>query len=294
MDTSIASEVGIDVSKAELVLNVGGRRCGGFANSRVGLDEMRRLVPPGSRIHLEASGGYDRLARQVFAEWGFEVCLHNARKVRRMADGRGFIAKNDAMDAEALVDVGPLIKTKPAKSANQEALCDVSRSIKCLRDQIASNKLHIQIPQFPAACIKGFEAMNKAAQKQIQTLEKTYLGLVKESKLTERHKLASSRPGIGPATARVLSCELPADIRSYTTEQISSYAGLAPMDDESGKRMGPKRIRRGNVHLKAAMYMPALWAIGREQWAKDLYARLRQHGKTHDQAIIPIMRKMLV
>lgn len=66
------------------------------------------------------------------------------------------------------------------------------------------------------------------------------------------------------------------------------------MDDASGKRNGPKHIKKGNVHLKAAMYMPAVWAIGNEPWAKALYTRLKAQGKTHDQAIIPVMRKLLI
>jgi transposase len=282
------------VSKGELVVNVDGKRHGGFANSREGLVKMRSIVPPGARIHLEASGGYDRLARQVFQEWGYDVQLHNPRKVRRMADGRGFTAKNDAMDAEALVDVGPLIKSKQAKSAEQEALCDISRTIKRLRDQIATNRRRMQTPLLPAACLKAYESTNRAAEKQIQALEKVYRDLVAKSNFQERYKLVGSRPGIGPATARVLSCELPANLQSYTPKQISSYGSMAPKDDESGKRIGPKRIKKGNVHIKAAMYMPAIWAIGHEDRAKRLYARLRQQGKTHDQAIIPIMRKMLV
>jgi transposase len=291
---SIASTVGIDVSKDELVVNVDGRRAGGFANTEEGLGKMRCIIPPGSQVHLEASGGYDRLARRLLAEWGFVVHLHNARKVRRMADGMGFLAKNDAMDARALVQVGPLIKSKPAKSATQEALCDISRMVKCLTDQITTAKLRMGTSQLPSVCVKGYEAMIKSAKKQIGLLEKAYRELVAMSEFLNRFELADSVRGIGAATARVISCELPKDIEHFTTKQISSYAGLAPMDDSSGKHDGPKQIGRGNVHLKAAMYMPAIWAIGSEDWARSLYARLKQHGKTHDQAIVPIMRKLLV
>lgn len=294
MVKSIASVVGIDVSKDELVVNVDGRKAGGFANNQEGLQKIRGVVPTGSQIHLEASGGYDRLARQMLKGWGFEVHLHNARKVRRMADGLGFIAKNDAMDAHALVKVGPLIKSRPAKSSVQEALCDISRTIKCLTDQITADKLRKSTPQLPSACVKSYEAMIKAAREQILLLEKAYCELVAKSEFIERFKLADSVPGIGAATARVISCELPKDIERYTPKQIACYAGLAPMDDSSGKHEGPKQIGRGNVHLKAAMYMPAIWAIGQRNWARELYARLRQHGKTHDQAIVPIMRKLLV
>ena len=65
------------------------------------------------------------------------------------------------------------------------------------------------------------------------------------------------------------------------------------MDRSSGKHNPPARLGRGNTHLKAALYMPAVTALRREEWAKNLYARLRQKGRTHDQAIVPIMRRLL-
>ena len=179
MEDIIASVAGIDTSKDELVLNVDGIRRGGFANNRDGLAKMRQFLPCGTQIHIEASGGCDRLPRQVLQDWGFAVHLHNPRKVRRAADARGFIAKNDAMDAHALVEVGPFVRSRPAKSAVQEALCDISRTIKNLRDQATLTKVRMKTPLLPAACVKSYLATIKAAERQITVLEKAYLKLLK-------------------------------------------------------------------------------------------------------------------
>ena len=48
------------------------------------------------------------------------------------------------------------------------------------------------------------------------------------------------------------------------------------------------------MHLKAALYMPALNVMSRQQWANDTYKRLRAKGLEHQQAIVPIMRKLLL
>jgi transposase len=293
MKASIAS-VGIDVSKDELVVFAHGKQLGGFPNTQVGLQKLRKLLQEKAEVHLEASGGYDRLARRLLTEWGFVVNLHNARKVRRMADGAGFSAKNDQMDAQVLATVGPMVSSNKPKSAHQETLCDLSRTIKALRDEIGRHRIQMQAACLPKACIQAMQSVNRSLEREIQKLEREYLKLINESEFRKRYELALTVPAIGEKTARVLACELPEDLENLSGRQVASYAGLAPIDDQSGKRNGPKRIRKGNVHLKSAMYMPALWAMSRLDWAKNLYSGLRQKGKTHEQSIVAVMRRLLV
>jgi len=293
VNSSIAT-VGIDVSKDELVVFALGKRLGGFPNTQAGLSKLRLKLPEGAQVHLEASGGYDRLARALLSQWGFEVRLHNPRKIRRMADGVGFSAKNDQMDAEVLALVGPLVCSKAAKNSQQERLCDISRTIKSLRDEVARHRTQMQASSIPQQCRAAYQAVNKAIERQIQKLEMEFIKLVRASEFRERYELALSVPGIGQATARVLACELPADLSGFSTKTLSSYAGLAPIDDQSGSRNGPRRIRKGNVQIKAAMYMPAVWAISRLGWANELYTGLRAKGRAHGQAIVAIMRRLLV
>jgi len=293
VNTSIAT-VGIDVSKDELVVFAEGKRLGGFPNTHAGLSKLRPKLPEGAQVHLEASGGYDRLARALLSEWGFEVRLHNPRKVRRMADGIGFTAKNDQMDAEVLALVGPLVCSKAAKSARQEQLCDISRTIKSLRGEMARHRVQMQASNIPIQCRQAYQAVNKAIERQVKRLEETFVKLVRQSEFRDRYELALSVPGIGEATARVLACELPADLSGFSTKCLSSYAGLAPIDDQSGSRNGPRRVRKGNVQIKAAMYMPAVWALSRLDWANKLYTGLRAKGRAHGQAMVAVMRRLLV
>ena len=293
VNSSIAT-VGIDVSKDELVVFALGKRLGGFANTEAGLSKLREKLPAGAQVHLEASGGYDRLARALLGRWGFEVRLHNPRKVRRMADGIGFIAKNDQMDAEVLALIGPLICSKIAKNAQQERLCDISRTIKSLRDEASRHSTQMQAAGIPEQCRQAYRAVNTVIERQIQRLSKLFVKLVRESEFRERYELALSVPGIGPVTARVLACELPADLSGFSPKRLSSYAGLAPMEDQSGCKNRPRRIRKGNVHIKAAMFMPAVWAMSRLKWANELYTGLRAKGRLHGQAMVAVMRRLLV
>ena len=118
--------------------------------------------------------------------------------------------------------------------------------------------------------------------------------MVKESSLKERYELALTVPRVGVNLARVAICELPQDLERWSIRQISSYAGVAPLDDQSGRKNLPAKLpKHKNPHLKGALYMPAMGLIMHHPWAKTAYTRLRSRGLTHQQALIPIMHKLL-
>ena len=76
--------------------------------------------------------------------------------------------------------------------------------------------------------------------------------------------------------------------------QLSSYAGVAAMDNSSGNRILNSHVpSHGNSHLKAGLYMPAISLLATQPWAKRTYARLTGLGRTHQQAMIAIMHKLL-
>jgi transposase len=128
----------------------------------------------------------------------------------------------------------------------------------------------------------------------VRSQEKQFVALVKASSLAEKYQLALSVPHVGPCLARIAVCELPENLHSWSIRQLSCYAGLAPIDDSSGKKTMPARVpKHKNVHLKAGTYMPAMGAMQKEAWAARTYFRLRARGLKHEQAIVPIMHKLL-
>lgn len=129
---------------------------------------------------------------------------------------------------------------------------------------------------------------------RIRKMEKEFAQRVKKTALRTRYELAMSVPGVGPILSRVVTSELPDDLSPFSISQLTSYASVAPIDDSSGKQTKPARIQRGNLHLKAALYMPALGCIQRQKWARELYARLMARGRKHEQAIVAVMRRLLI
>lgn len=291
---SVSPEAGIDVSKDELVTSVDQGKPFRSANTVEGAEQVADLLPPGCIVHIESSGGYERTVEWVLLRRGFEVRMHNPFHARRIAQGRGRKAKTDPIDAKLLSENGHLMPTSATKSAERKGLTDFSRAIDCIKETIAEYKKRIKMPELDADAKAAFQMLIDELQGQAKRLELKFKQRIQDSSCKSAYRLAMSVPAVGPVAARVLICELPENLPSATTNQMSSYAGMAPQDESSGKRIGPSRIGKGNGRIKKATYMCALTAILRESWAKDLYSRLRAKGRTHEQAMIAVMRRILV
>lgn len=290
---SVSKNVGIDIAKDHLDVFVQGqtRR---FSNDADGIARLLEVLPEGAQVHYEPTGGHERLLGRMLGERGIAALVHNPRRVRRMADVLGVSAKTDALDAQVLARAGTMGKPQRPKSPSREELCDVSRTIQTLKAERSSHLKRLQTPQLIPAVIQALNQVIQALDEQIQVLEKAFVQMVSQSDRKELYDLAQSVPSVGRQTARVVVSELPEDFRQMSPRQIASYAGLAPFDQSSGKRKGPARIRHGNIHLKTGMYMAAVNCLKNQAWAKDLYARLRSKGRAHQQAIVAVMRRLLI
>jgi len=84
------------------------------------------------------------------------------------------------------------------------------------------------------------------------------------------------------------------ELGTMDAKQTGSLAGLAPVTRKSGRWVGKSHIQGGRAQLRHALYRPALVAIRFNPPLKAKYQALRQAGKTAKQAIVAIMRKLLI
>jgi transposase len=78
--------------------------------------------------------------------------------------------------------------------------------------------------------------------------------------------------------------------------QWVAYAGLDPRPYESGTSTNkPRRITKaGNRYLREALYFPALVASQKDKHVRAFYQHLLSKGKKPMQAIVAIMRKLVL
>jgi transposase len=129
---------------------------------------------------------------------------------------------------------------------------------------------------------------------QIEILEEEINQLVKQlPKWGEVEKILISIPGVGIITAVTVIAEMPELGGDLNRQQVASLAGLAPFNQDSGKKRGKRRIFGGRKGIRRVLYMACLSAIKCNPILKALYERLIQRGKLYKVAITACMRKLL-
>jgi transposase len=296
--TIVHCELGMDVGKNLVVVRKileGRRQDRSFSNDPEGMDHLKKwLEGYGGVASVEASGGYERLLVRTMQGGAWRVDVHNPRRIRRLAQGLGIEAKTDPLDAGVLAVASRVSQPAPPKSEDQETLADISRTIEQLTRDRSDNLKRLRRSWISPEVREALERVCASMTESIRLLEKEFRAKLRASRFKERSKLAQTVPSVGPVLARVLVSELPEDLSRFTPKQVCSYCGVAPMDDSSGKRHGRKHVRGGNKRVKAALYMPAINAIQRQDWAAKLYSGLLAKGKTHQEAIVAVMRRLLL
>jgi transposase len=292
------TRVGIDVAQEwlDVLIERPHAKVRRFRNDLEGVAQLKAELSQGSYvIALEATGRYESLVRHELTAAGHRVRVKNPRQTRQLAHGLGGEAKTDPIDAKMLAETAELGRSTEPRSREREGLGDLSRTIEALKKERARHMKRIQVPGFSSIAIGALKSVVKAIDAEIKNLEKRFIELVKKGSLAERYELALSVPGVGPVLARVAVCELPEKLDEWSVRQLSSYAGVAAIDDNSGKRLPVARVpSHGNSHLKAGLYMPAMALIVNQEWAKTTYRRLRGNARTHQQAIIAVMHRLLI
>jgi transposase len=290
---NMTSSVGVDVAKDALDISIGSNKPFRVLNDEASIVELVPILPQGCTVYLEASGGHERLLRRMLQAAGISVVRHDPLRVRRMVQAQCKTAKTDALDAKNLAIVGPSLPIREQKSKQHEESADISRAVEQLKITAAEFKMRARTPQLEPGVQKSYLRAAKILEAEAAMLHSRFEKLSKNTEIGKRYDLAKSVPGVGATLARVCACEMP-ELTKATTAQVASYAGVAPIDNSSGKKQGIAHIRRGCVRLKKALYMPALSAVRHQPWATTLYRKLRTKGKAHQAAIVAVMRRLLI
>lgn len=247
------------------------------------------------RVGIEATGGYERGVVRHLQAAGFTVLVLQPIQVRAFARVHLRRAKNDVLDA-VLIAACAAAMNKPRIAPDQRLseLADLLTFVEQVEEDIARLKIrleHIAEPRLRRMVLTDIARLKARRLDQLRLIAKQ---LRAHHDLAARFELVLSVPGIGERTALALIIRMP-ELGRITREQASALAGLAPFDDDSGKRKGQRHIAGGRGRLRRSLYAAALPAAFR--WNKpliNLYARLVARGKAHNAALIACARKLLI
>lgn len=300
---------GIEVSARELVVALedrrGGTRLRRFANSAVGHRALLRVLKRLGRVRvvLEATGLYGLdVALALSAEKEIELMVANPRAVRHFAQAMMQRSKNDQLDAVVLREFAARMPFRAwaRPTENTLALWAIARRLEAMTAQRAAEKNRRHAAGLsravPAVVRQEIASSLRFLERSIARLQKeARRRIAADAQLQRRYELVCSIPGMGAVSALHTLAELALLPEDRDVRQWVAYAGLDPRECSSGTSLRkPVRISKvGNRHLRRALYLPALTASRWQPQVRGFYERLQKRGKSKQQALLAVARKLL-
>jgi transposase len=291
------TSVGIDVSKAELVIRVepSGEHwsCGATPEAVSTLVTRLTAVRP-DVVVMEATAGYEIPVAVACAAAGLPVAVVNPRQIRAFAQAIGRTAKTDPIDAEVIALFGARVRPEPRAlpDADTQALAALVTRRRQLLEMLQAERQRLDQAVTPAVrrtlrqhvtwLERRVTDVDKDMQKRIQ----------KSPAWRAKDDLLRSVPSVGPTVSRTCLAELP-ELGHLNRRQISALVGVAPFNCDSGRFRGKRRIWGGRASVRQALYMAALVATRHNPPLRAFYQRLLAAGKPKKLALVAVMRKLL-
>lgn len=253
---------------------------------------------------METTGVYYEKLAYYLNDAGFYVSVILANKMRNFSKTLTSKSITDEIDSITIATYGiekQLTKWE-APSKEMKRLKELTREVNDLTKlrTMCRNKLHAKQHSYEpeGSVIKRLKEQIKFYNKQIALVKKLIEQYSKEDKcFYEKIKNISIIKGVKTFTIASVVCEADGFRAIRNQRQLVSYSGLDIVEDQSGKKERKRKIsKKGNSHIRKALYMPALSCIKHEAKFKLLYQRIckRNNWKDKKKAIVAVMRKILI
>ena len=284
--------IGCDISKESLDVHDGS--CRRLANEGEAIEAFVAGLDPTDFVVFEATGPYDRLLRHALARHGIAFARLNPMRARRFAEACGRLAKTDRLDARMLRELGARLQPPPETTPGieRERLAAFARRRDQLVEMRARQRRHLQ-EAFDAAIIADIGSLIEHLDGRIAAIEAEIERLIRRD-----HELGAevdrlvSAPGVGRITALTLIAHMP-ELGRLSPKTAASLAGLAPFNNDSGKKQGRRAIRGGRPRIRRALYMAALGAMRASSRFKLFYRAVAARSGSRKAAIIAVARKLI-
>jgi len=289
----------IDVARRTQAGNQSHRR---FSNSSSGYKEMVAWILHGvgvARVVVEASGIYSvDLSLALDSAAGIEVMVANPRALKDYRRATMERSKTDKVDAGVICDYAYRMPFRAWQRPSDDVveLRQIARRIQALIVERAREKNRLSTTRSTtsssAIVINDIEVNIRHLDRRIEEMEKQAMRVVEVSdSIGQAYDRIVTVRGISKRSAiQILVMPKGLSVREWV-----AFAGLDVRRYESGSSVErPTRISKvGNVHLRRALYMPALVAIRWEEHIRAFYEQLILRGKKPLVAIVAVMRKLL-
>lgn len=312
--------LGIDVSKADLAvcfsqmdaqqhITVKGSRkfennLGGWKALIHWAERFRKVSHLPYCMVLEATGVYYEGCAYHCKEQGHWMSVVLPNRSKNYARSLNVKTKNDEVDARTLAQMGleralekwqgisPIMLTLKRLTRERTSILEMRTAV--------FNQLHAQQHSFNP-CKSSMRRLRQHLvflDKQIQAIEQeieqTYQ---QDDQLKTRVNNICTIKGLGVLTVVTVIAETDGFDLIENKAQLVSYAGYDVVENQSGSSLlGKTRIsKKGNAHIRKALYFPALSAARFEPKLEALYQRIKEKNpKAKMIGAVAVQRKLLV
>ena len=289
--------IGIDVSKSKL--DIAAWDTGEYwveSNEEKGLTKLikkLKIMNP-VLIVLEATGGLELPLVYEIAYAKLPVAVVNPKRIRDFARSIGQLAKTDKLDARIIAHFAYAVRPEVRKLQSEEderltALVTRRRQViemlTAEKNRLYSARLGMKV---------RVEEHIGWLKEELDGLDNEMAKLIQRSSVwKEKNDILESVPGVGPVTGATLLACLP-ELGELNRQEIAALVGVAPMNKDSGRKYGKRRVFGGRAVVRSVLYMAALSASKHNPKITEFYERLLRKGKNKKVALTACMRKLLV
>lgn len=309
--------MGVDVAQQELVVSLGRMYVDWsieiyaykvFKNTQSGIVALLKWAKGLTdkevrmQIVMEATGVYHEKFAYYLDENGYDVSIILPNKISNYIRTLNVKTVTDKSCSEAIARFGLERKldlwTRPKKVYKELKQLSREREQTIEERTMVKNQLHAEEVEAEPnkRSIERLRARIKLLNEQVFEIQLDMEELVsKDETLKEEVKNAATIPGVGRQTAMTVLAETNGFELIRNKKQVTSYAGLDVVEKQSGTSVrGKSRIsKRGNKHLRKALYLPSMAAVRCNETQKELYIRVTTKTNIKMKGLVAVQRKML-
>ncbi len=278
-----------------------------FTNTTKGFEEFyqwcKKYLQKDILMHftMEATGVYYESLAYFLVEKGENVSVMLPNTVKKFGESLNVKSKTDRIDAKILGQMGverklPIWSVTTKIFRDLKTLTRERQSLVEMRTAV-KNQLHAENhTAYPLkTMITRIKNHIKYLNMQIAGIEKEIANKVeKDNVVAEKIKKIVTIPGIGFKTIVTVVAETQGFANFTSTRQLSSFAGYDIQMRDSGKFKGKTRIsKKGNSHIRRAMYMPSISTKKHSETYKNFYERLNKRKQNGLVTGTAVQRKLL-
>ena len=248
-------------------------------------------------IAIEATGGLERALAGFLLRHGLPVAVVNPRAAREFARSMGHLAKTDAIDAVALAHLAQTLAAKADQAGVR--FTPPSAEVELLQAMVARRVQLLGMRTAEKNRLAGpVRILHKSIEVVIKTLDKEVAKLDRdidahlERHFTEQTRRFDAIKGLGLTTCAAVLAFMP-ELGTISGARAAKLAGLAPLNNDSGKDRGKRHIWGGRSIVRSALHMATLSAVRFNPVFKTFYDRLLAAGKPKKVALTACSHKLL-